>query len=171
MTSNYETKKQTNFTETPSANRSHKDSLFRMLFKEPTELLERCPTLCGYMHLVNKIRTYQVDMDKNAAVGRAVDECIEEDVLKEFLMRNKAEAVAMCIFEYNEELHEKTLLEIGEERGEKRGIEIGEKRGIEVGEKRGEEQILRTMLANGMSIDELAKFLNKDETEIKEMLE
>lgn len=32
-----------------------------------------------------------------------MDECIQEDVLREFLEKNRAEARTMCIYEYNEE--------------------------------------------------------------------
>jgi L-cystine uptake protein TcyP (sodium:dicarboxylate symporter family) len=35
------------------------------------------------------------------AVDRAVNECIQENILKEFLMKNKAEVIAVSIFEYN----------------------------------------------------------------------
>lgn len=42
-------------------------------------------------------------MSLDEAVNRAVDECIKEGILAEFLLRNKAEAVSMCIFEYDEE--------------------------------------------------------------------
>ena len=36
------------------------------------------------------------------AVAKAVDECIEKDILADFLRRNKAEAMSISIFEYNE---------------------------------------------------------------------
>lgn len=34
-------------------------------------------------------------------MDRAVNECIQENILKEFLMKNKAEVIAVSIFEYN----------------------------------------------------------------------
>ena len=39
------------------------------------------------------------------AVERAIDECIAEDVLKDFLTKHRAEAKAMSIFEYDQEKH------------------------------------------------------------------
>lgn len=39
-----------------------------------------------YAILVSKIKTYRKDMVFEDAVLRAIDECIEEHVLREFLM-------------------------------------------------------------------------------------
>lgn len=81
------------------------------------ELMEKCPTLKDYMLFVERIRTYRQDMDIDIAVNRAVDECIKENILTDFLRKNKREVVAMGIDEYDAELHEKTLLGIGREQG------------------------------------------------------
>lgn len=69
------------------------------------ELKSHCQTLKEYMIYVNKIREYQSKMPFAEAVNRAVDECIREGVLADFLSRNKSEVVAMSIFEYDEEEH------------------------------------------------------------------
>ena len=39
------------------------------------------------------------------AVKKAIDECISEGILIDFLMTHRAEVQEMSIFEYNEELH------------------------------------------------------------------
>ncbi len=46
-------------------------------------------------------------MEIAEAVNRAVDECIAEGVLGDFLSEHRAEAVAMSIYEYDEEKHMK----------------------------------------------------------------
>ncbi len=71
------------------------------------ELMEKCPDLFQYMQYVSKIREYNKEMPLEAAVTRTVDECINEGILKEFLLQNKAEVVSMTIFEYDAELHMK----------------------------------------------------------------
>ena len=72
-------------------------------------------------------------MTYEEAVKKSVDECIEEGILKEFFVKNKAEVISMTIFEYDEEEHMRLEREEqyrkGEEAGEARGIEIGENRG------------------------------------------
>lgn len=89
------------------------------------ELLEKCPTLKAYMQYVERVRTYQKDMPLKEAVSYAVDECIHEGILAEFLRKNKAEVISMSIYEYDEELHERTLVEIGREEGLEKGLEKG----------------------------------------------
>ncbi|MDE5872315.1 MAG: hypothetical protein K2H07_00210 [Lachnospiraceae bacterium] len=81
------------------------------------ELMEKCPILKDYMLFVERIRTYRQDTDIDTAVNRAVDECIKENILSDFLRKNKREVVAMGIDEYDAELHEQTLMEIGYEKG------------------------------------------------------
>ena len=39
------------------------------------------------------------------AVEKAVTECIREDILKDFLSGNRAEAIKMSIYEYDQEKH------------------------------------------------------------------
>ena len=88
------------------------------------ELFEKCPTLGEYMMYVDRVRTYQRYMTLTEAVSRAVDECIDEGILEEFLRDNKAEVIKMSIYEYDEKLHEKTMLEIGREEGREEGRDM-----------------------------------------------
>ena len=69
------------------------------------ELLRACKTLGDYSKYTNRVRNYAKEMDIVAAVERAVKECIDEGILKEFLERNRAEAIKMSIYEYDEEKH------------------------------------------------------------------
>lgn len=64
-------------------------------------------------------------MPLQEAVSLAVDECINEGILSEFLRKSKAEVIRMSIFEYDEELHERTLREEGISIGREQGLEQG----------------------------------------------
>ena len=66
-----------------------------------------------------------LQMPIEEAVEQAVTECIKEDILAEFLKKNRAEAFEMSIFEYNEELHLANLRREGYEEGLERGITQG----------------------------------------------
>ncbi|MBE5920396.1 MAG: hypothetical protein E7272_11220 [Pseudobutyrivibrio ruminis] len=66
------------------------------------DLLKRCKPLADYMTLINYIREYQINHELSVAVDKAIDQCIEEDVLKEFLVSHRSEVRDMCITEYNE---------------------------------------------------------------------
>ena len=63
------------------------------------------------------------------AVDHAVSRCIQEDVLKHFLTRHRAEVTNVILEEYNEELHEKTLYEQGRAAGIREGQAEGLQRG------------------------------------------
>lgn len=97
------------------------------------EILGRCKTLREYMLYTNKVRTYALQMPIEEAVEQAVTECIKEDILAEFLKKNRAEAMEVSIFEYNEELHLANLRREGYEEGLEHGISQGITQGITQG--------------------------------------
>ena len=95
------------------------------------ELKEKCTTLQEYMLYVERIR-YYIDKEQKTlqdAVEIAVDECIKENILAKFLRENKAEAIAVSIFEYDAEkemrLFRKAEREVGREEGRAEGREEG----------------------------------------------
>ncbi|MCM1082570.1 MAG: hypothetical protein NC428_03750 [Clostridium sp.] len=93
-----------------------------------SKLMEKCPDLFQYMQYVSKIREYNKDMPLEEAVPKAVDECINEGILEEFLLQNKAEVVSMSIFEYDAELHMQMERAEAFEDGRAEGLEDGELR-------------------------------------------
>lgn len=91
-------------------------------------LLAQCQPLREYMTFVEKVRTYATSESIEVAVTRAVEECISEGILKDYLLNHKAEAIAMSIYEYDEEKHmkaeRKEHYEIGLQEGLQKGIAI-----------------------------------------------
>ncbi len=96
-----------------------------------TALKEQCRTLREYMQYVNKVREYVVDLSMEDAVDRAVDECIAEGILRDFLLANKAEVKRMSIYEYDEEATREAIRVEEYERGREVGREEGREEGIE----------------------------------------
>ena len=117
------------------------------------KLKEACRTLRDYAIYTDKIRAYTETMELAEAVDRAINECIEEDVLRDFLMEHKAEARAMSIFEYDQERHMQQEREAGIEKGER--------------------QLLRRQvqknLSRGMNFAEIAEVLDETEERIREI--
>ena len=113
------------------------------------EIMDACRTLKEYAMYVERVRTYAKQMPLNEAVERAIDECIEEDILSDFLKRNRAEVMAVSIYEYDEELHFKTLFEEGHESGYTEGREAGLTEGV----KQGEIRLARVNQLNSILID------------------
>ena len=76
-------------------------------------------------------------MSIDEAVKKAVDDCIKENILRDFLLKNKAEMIQMSIFEYDEEKHKKFLRQEGFEDGLTQGMERGLEQGMAQGMERG----------------------------------
>ncbi len=87
--------------------------------------MEQCRTLKEYAVYVQKVRDYAGEMNIQEAVERAVTECIREGILERFLRKYRREAVAVSIFEYDEEKEMKLLREAEREVGYEQGIEQG----------------------------------------------
>ena len=69
------------------------------------EMIEKSPTLYQYVKFVDTVRKYQQEMPFPEAVEKAIDECIKNGILAEFLRKNRAEVLRVSIFEYDEEEH------------------------------------------------------------------
>ena len=67
------------------------------------ELFEKCRPMRDYMIFVDKVRRYSQEQTLEDAVEQTIRECMEEDVMADFLKRNRAEVVKMCLYEYDEE--------------------------------------------------------------------
>ena len=88
------------------------------------EIMDACRILKEYAIYVERVRLYARQLPLAEAVEKAVDECIEEGIMSDFLRKNRAEAIKVSIYEYDEELHFRTLREEGREEG----LELGENR-------------------------------------------
>ena len=111
------------------------------------ELMQHCSMLKEYAQYVARVRHYASDMPLNQAVKRAVDECIREGILAEFLARNRNEVISMSIFEYDKELEEKKLRKAEYEYG----FAEGEKHAAI-------ETAKRVLKTNNFSLEEIAAF-------------
>ena len=87
------------------------------------ELMNTCKTLHDYSEYTDRVRQYADRMKLEDAVELAINECIREGILAEFLSKNRAEAKRMSIYEYDEERHMRQTREEGYEEGEASGME------------------------------------------------
>ena len=130
--------------------------------EEKPKLKEACRTLRDYAIYTDKIRAYTEKMELAEAVDRAINECIEEDILRDFLMEHKAEARAMSIFEYDQERHMQQEREAGIEKGRRIGIAEGEGQLLR--------RLVQKKLAKGMNIADIAEALEETEERIREIV-
>ena len=125
-------------------------------------LMEHCQTLKEYSQYVAKVRKYATGMPLDQAVKYAVDECIKENILADFLRKNRAEVISMSIFEYDKEEEEKKLRKAEYEAG----VEAGEKSGIQKGVLNTTRHLLKL---NKLSLEEIASVSGLSVEEIKKL--
>ena len=118
------------------------------------ELMEHCRLLQEYARYVAKVREYAVRMDLNDAVECAIEACIKEGVLVDFLRENRSEVKMLSILEYDEEWEKKKLRKAEYEAGREEGIETGRTYTI-VGQ-------ACKKLQKGCSVEEIAEMLEED---------
>ena len=150
------------------------------------ELMEQCQTLKEYAIYVARVRKYTSEMNLNDAVARAIDECIKEGILVEFLRKNRSEVKMVSILEYDKEWEEKKLrkaeyeagrsegIEIGKsegiEIGKSEGIEIGKSKGIEIGRDKAMAEFVCNMIKSGFTIKKIAEVTGKNAEQIQTIL-
>ena len=127
------------------------------------ELMEACHTLWEYAEYTGQVRKYAREQPIAEAVERAITECIQEGILKEFLEKNRREAKNVSIYEYDQEKH------IRQEREE--AWEAGEKAGEHKGEEKKLKELIQKKLAKGKTIPEITEALEEDEGTIRKLIE
>ena len=93
------------------------------------ELMDACHTLKEYAQYVGQVRMYAKEMPFSEAVEKAIDYCIRNGILSDFLSKNRAEAIEVSIFEYDEEKHMKSEREWAYNNGLAEGKQLGIKEG------------------------------------------
>jgi len=145
--------------------------VYNINYGKNRSLLEKCHFLKEYMIFVDYVRLYHKENgyeNLEHAIEQAIDRCIEENVLRQFLIDNRSEVVKVTQLDYTFE--RQLTLEREEARGEGReegrkegreeGREEGRKEGREEGRKEGREEGRKEMLR--MNVDNLIKRGNMD---------
>ena len=130
------------------------------------ELMEQCQTLKEYAIYVARVRKYTSEMNLNDAVARAIDECIKEGILVEFLRKNRSAVKIVSILEYDKEWEEKKLRKAEYEAGK----EDGKSEGIEIGRDKTMAEIICNMIKSGFTIKKIAEVTGKKAEQIQTIL-
>ena len=95
------------------------------------DLKEKCPVLKQYTQYVEQVRYNSAGMPLEQAVKTAIEYCIKHNILKDFLLKQRAEVVKMSIFEYDEEREMELIRRDEREIGKEIGEQIGKERTIQ----------------------------------------
>ena len=134
-----------------------------------TEIMEKCPTLREYTYFVELVRAnFKENGYENLgkAIHQAIDQCIREDVLKDFLIKNRSEVTKVMQLDYTferqleleREAASSQAWQQGMERGLTKGLERGRTEGLERGRTEGRLQQIILFVENGdISVERGAK--------------
>ena len=128
-------------------------------------LKSRCPFLREYMIFVDYVRgnleEEKDSKDLEKAINRAIDRCMEEDVLKEFLTERRDEVVKVMTLDYTFERR----LELTKRDATASGMANGLKQGRAAGEVQKLIQQTCKKYRKGLTVEETAEML-EDDTEV-----
>lgn len=112
------------------------------------------------------------------AIEQAIDQCIRENVLRDFLIENRERVTKMMqldyTFERQIELERKAAEEArrqGEEIARKQGEEIGRKQGEKNGMQKKMHDLIRKKLLKGKTVEQIADELEEKADTIQPMYE
>ena len=127
--------------------------------KHNQKLKEACTTLKEYAIYTDKVRKYAEETELPDAVEQAIQECIAEGVLQDFLEKHRAEAKEMSIFEYDQEKHMRQEREEAWADGHSAGLAEARL------------SMIIQMLKNGTSAEDISRAAGATEEEIKKAKE
>jgi len=90
-----------------------------------SEILQKCRRLYDYAFFVAEVNCFKNKaFPMDTAVEKAIDSCIEKDILRDILLRERRSVRNMILTEYNEKAHLDSLFEDGKEEGRLEGIKL-----------------------------------------------
>ena len=137
------------------------------------ELKAACKTLQEYAEFTERAREHRQEMELEDAIRTTIDECIRDGILKDFLLKNKAEVYHMCLYEFDVELHERVLREEEREEGRLEGIREGRLAGQQEGMQNGKKfakQVFKAFMS-GKTPETIAEELNVPLEEVKNLVD
>jgi predicted transposase/invertase (TIGR01784 family) len=130
-------------------------------------IISESGSLHGYVELMAEVRqNTDSGLKLEEAIKKAVYDCIDKNILAEFLKNNSSEVINMLTYEYKIEDEIAVVKEEYERRGEQRGEQRGERRGERRGKLTQALETAKILLSMGMSFGDIAKATGLSSEEI-----
>lgn len=139
------------------------------------KLMDSCQSLREYAEYVYRVRQYAMEYPIEKAVEQAITECISENILRDFLLKNRAEVKSMSIYEYNEEEHMRMEREEFFQKGyqkaceDQKAIFEQERKAIIEQERKRSEALARKMIEQAKSANAEIEKLKKEIARLKKL--
>lgn len=127
------------------------------------ELMARCRRIHDYSYLIQKIRFFgDQGFELEKAINLAVKDCIDNDILREFLLKHRGKVCNVILTEYNSELHIRSEKKLSYDAGKEEGREEGIRALIEDNREEGisrERILLKLQKRFSLSQEEAQRYL------------
>ncbi len=87
------------------------------------DLMKKCKALYGYSIFMDKITRYKHTMSIKASIEKTIEECIDEDILGEYLMGHRKEVLGSLLTDFDKKKYERTIYEDGVLAGTEQNVE------------------------------------------------
>ena len=125
-------------------------------------LLQKCDYLRDYSKLVGKVKKgLSEGLTRRQAITSAINWCIENDFMQEYLLQKKDEVFGMLDWQWD--------IDEAQAAWENKGREIGREEGISIGEVKKAEIIATKMLRKGKNFTEIQEWTDLPIHRIKEL--
>ena len=127
------------------------------------ELMARCRTLEEYSILIGRISSnVRNGIPLEPAADAAVQECIRNGILKDFLIKHRSEVVGMLLEEFDMDEYIKMERRDSYADGHEDGLAMGLAEGLAEGKRLEQLHIIHNMFQENIPAQSCAKLLNKD---------
>ena len=131
-------------------------------YDKASEILKRCKLLEQYSLFVDAVRR-NIAVDKEHGFEKAIKECIQNDILREYLQRKSKEVLNMLIGEYDYD----TDIAVQREESFDMGLAEGEARGRSEGSRQAKLETAKNLLQFGLSREKIAQATGLTQEEVE----
>ncbi len=136
------------------------------------KILDRCTPLREYSQFIESVRMH-TDKDPENGFEKAIEQCMANGILSDYLERKSKEVRNMFTAEYDYEMdiavqREEAMMH-GIKQGKLEGLQQGMQQGIQKGMHKKQENIVLNMFSEGLDIQTISKYTKLDIAEIKKI--
>ena len=131
-------------------------------YDKASEILKLCKPLKQYSLFVDAVRR-NIAVDKEHGFEKAIKECIQNDILREYLQRKSKEVLNMLIGEYDYD----TDIAVQREESFDMGLAEGEARGRSEGSRQAKLETAKNLLQFGLSREKIAQATGLTQEEVE----
>ena len=147
-------------------------SVMNINYNRGSKILHTCKPLKEYTLFVETVRRH-TKLDPENGFKNAIKECIQNDILREYLQRKSKEVINMLITEYDYDVdiavQREEALHEGEAKGFSLGIAQGKQEGISQGSYQKTLQDAANLKRLGVSIGVIAQATGLSEAEVEKL--